>query len=892
LNDCKIAELQDYKIVGYRIKRLCEIMVKRNDNESVIGNSIILSFRFIIVFVLFLTQSVAQTADTSVVSADTTALRTESPQQTSGGIDSVVVYTAQDSIIFTFDDKNMTMFGKSDVRHKEMSLKSEIIQVNWNTNDIEAYGVLDTAKAKTTDSLKSRYIGTPVMDEGGDIYEGWKISYNFRSQKGRVTLGETQEDQGYYQGEQIKKVDKDMLFIANGFYSTCDLGHPHFYFYSPEMRVTVRDKIVARPIYLYIADVPLFALPFGVFPSQGGRRSGIIAPSFVDKGSRGTGLEHFGYYFALSDYTDLAVVGDWLTSGTWRASPSFRYVKRYNFSGSLSGYYQHSIENEPKDPDYVDRKDYFANLMHNQTFNPTTRLDVNFTFASSENFRRALTLPEYLNQEITSNATLSKSWEGTSSSMTMNISRRQNLINGTITNTLPSISYSHAQSYPFRFGRSKNSSSADFAWYEMIGMNYGAGYQRVDNRSRSVDTIPFTYFKRQGVIHNLSLNAAPKAGYFTISPYFSYNEKWYDQSSAIASFDTATGVPIAVDRNGFEAVRSFNMGVSASTKLYGMLQPPIPGVAGFRHTVLPSVTYNYQPDFSDPKFGYYTQYVDKTGIVRKFNRFQKELYGGAPMGEQQAVNFALGNIFEMKTTASDTTEKENKYQLLNLNASLGYNFAAEEFNLSDLSLNYRTQIGEYLGVSGSSVYRFYDYDRTANRRVNKYLFESGKGIVEMTSFSLSLSTSLRGERKQAQTQQEINDSARVATNELNQNFSSYRGIYDATEPDFSIPWSLSLSFNFSQNQENPSRKFRSANINGSLDFNLTENWKFTASSSYDLVSKQVSAPMINISRDLHCWLMNFSWTPLGVYSGYRFEIRVKAPQLQDLKVTKQNNDRL
>ena len=262
------------------------------------------------------------------------------------------------------------------------------------------------------------------------------------------------------------------------------------------------------------------------------------------------------------------------------------------------------------------------------------------------------------------------------------------------------------------------------------------------------------------------------------------------------------------------------------------------------------------------------------------------------MGEQQAINLALGNIFEMKTSVKDTTEKEKKYQLLNLNASVGYNFVADSFNLSDLFLSYRTQIGEYLGISGSSGYRFYDYDRTAGRRINRYLIEQGKGIVEMTSFSLSLSTSLRGERKQAQTEQQLNDSARIADHQRNQNFSSYRGIYDNPEPDFSIPWSLSLSFNFSQSQENPSFKFRSANISGNLDFNLTENWKFTASSSYDLISKQVSAPMINISRDLHCWLMNFSWTPLGVYSGYRFEIRVKAPQLQDIKVTKQNNDRL
>jgi hypothetical protein len=30
--------------------------------------------------------------------------------------------------------------------------------------------------------------------------------------------------------------------------------------------------------------------------------------------------------------------------------------------------------------------------------------------------------------------------------------------------------------------------------------------------------------------------------------------------------------------------------------------------------------------------------------------------------------------------------------------------------------------------------------------------------------------------------------------------------------------------------------------------------------------------------------MNLNWNPIGAYRGYRLEIRVKAPQLQDLKV--------
>ncbi len=409
-------------------------------------------FKAFVTLWLFFSFSYTQTQDTLRIKSDTTAAGRDTTAK-ANRIDSLVAYTANDSIVFTFDDKQMKLFGKSDVKHKDLSLKSERIDVNWNTNELEAYGVLDSTKASKTDSLKQRYSGTPVMVEGADKYEGWKISYNFKTQKGRVTIGETSQDQGYYTGEQIKKVDKDMLFIANGYYTTCELGHPHFYFYSPEMRVTVRDKIVARPIYLYLSDVPIFALPFGVFPSQGGRTSGIIAPTFVDKGARGTGLEHFGYYWAMNDYTDFTVLGDALTSGTWRVAPSFRYVKRYDFSGSLSGYYQRTIENESNDANYVDRADYFANLTHTQSFNPSTRADVNFTFASSENYRRALTLNEYLNQEITSNATLSKSWEGTNSSMSMNIHRTQNLITGSIINTLPSISYSLGQMYPFRSGK-------------------------------------------------------------------------------------------------------------------------------------------------------------------------------------------------------------------------------------------------------------------------------------------------------------------------------------------------------------------------------------------------------------------------------------------------------
>ncbi|NUN70723.1 MAG: hypothetical protein HUU02_13555, partial [Bacteroidetes bacterium] len=166
----------------------------------------------LLLFLLLPALSSAQSKDTLALPSDSLAVMQDSLAAEEGGIDSVVTYTAQDSIVFTFADKGMKIFGKGDIRFKDLSLKSERIDVNWNTNQLESYGVLDSVKAQRTDSLKQRYTGTPEMVEGPDTYKGWKISYNFKTQKGRVTLGETAEDQGYYQGQQIKKVDKEMLF--------------------------------------------------------------------------------------------------------------------------------------------------------------------------------------------------------------------------------------------------------------------------------------------------------------------------------------------------------------------------------------------------------------------------------------------------------------------------------------------------------------------------------------------------------------------------------------------------------------------------------------------------------------------------------------------------------
>jgi lipopolysaccharide assembly outer membrane protein LptD (OstA) len=820
--------------------------------------------------------------------ADSLRARDTTASTTATGIDSLVTYTAQDSVIYSLSTRTMYLYGKGAIRYKAFNIKAEQIDINWNTSVLNAQGVPDTS-----DTTGKRMRGTPDLVDGGETYKGSRVAYNFKTKRGKIALAETEIEKGYYYGDDIKKVDANELFVGDGRYTTCDLDHPHYYFASPEMKVVMRDKVVARPVYLYVSDVPVFALPFGIFPNERGRRSGLIAPAYGES-DRGRYLTHLGYYWAMSDYTDLAVRADGYTKGSWKIDSDFRYALRYNLSGSLSGAYANSVTGERGDPDFDRQRLFNLKWQHNQEFDPTTRLVVDFTFTSGSFYQATSnTLSDLLRQNVVSNATLTKSWEGTPNSMTLNL-RRDQVIGGPNTGelneVLPGLSFNRGQSFPFRSGK-KSADAGSLAWYELIGYTYAG--QFLNRRTKTLEpdsalsiTAPFRRTERTGISHAIGLNASTRAGYVTVTPFFNYGEKWYNRS--IRKEYSATDSTLTThEERGFQAVRTFDMGVSASTKLYGMFQPGILGIRGIRHQIVPSLSYTYQPDFSKPGYGYYGRYRTAAGVDVLYNRYEEEVFGGAPVGERQAIGLRIGNILEMKTAASDTATQENKYQLLNLDVSTGYNFARDSLKFDEIGVGFRTAIGEALGISGGSRFNLYQFDRGAGRRVNRFLLKEEGRLAQMTGFNISLTTSLSGQKQETKAGPVVSEADSLRRAERR----GVTNLYDDAPVDFSFPWNLDLSWNFSQNQSDPRVKTRNSNISASLKFNLTENWRIEAGTSYDILNKEVAAPQVRVYRDLHCWEMEFNWVPTGQYRNFRLEIRLKAPQLRDVKVTKQGSAR-
>ena len=191
-------------------------------------------------------------------------------------VDAVVSASAKDSLIYDVKNKKMFLFGSGELKYKQTDLKSGKIFVDYEKNELEAFGIQDTS-----DTAKVKIKQVPILAEGKDVYEGSRIRYNFKTQQGFISLAKNKEETSRYEGEKVKKVDKDIYFIKNGMFTTCEEDTPHTYFSASEMKVIQRDKIIAKWIFMHIGGVPFpIPIPFAVIPNESGRRAGIILPNY------------------------------------------------------------------------------------------------------------------------------------------------------------------------------------------------------------------------------------------------------------------------------------------------------------------------------------------------------------------------------------------------------------------------------------------------------------------------------------------------------------------------------------------------------------------------------------------------------------------------------------
>lgn len=840
--------------------------------------------------------------DTLSLPADSLKNQADSVSQArKGDIETTILYSARDSIISNLPDKIVKLYGQAAIKYGDIELKAEEIVIDYNLSTISANGKLDST---------GRRVGFPIFKNGNETYETRDMVYNFKTRRAKISEVVTKQGDGFLHGETVFKNDKNELFSIGNEYTTCNLAHPHFVIRSVRSKAIPGDKIVSGPFYLEFNDVPTpFGFAFGMFPSQRKASSGIIFPTYGEERQRGFFLRGAGYFFDISDYVKLAITSDLYSRGSNALYANANYRKRYTHTGSFN----FSVTNNRLTQNIEDNtktRDFRLTWSHSPQSKGTGRFSASVNAASSTfnnnnflgvNANPATTRLDNTTQNLSSNISYSKTFAGTPFTASVNLRHNQNVRTKQIDLPLPDVTFNMNNIYPFKKTSSEFLQNIAFRLSSTatnaITNNLGK-IKRTDAATDSIapfnfETLPtFLRNSKKGVRHSFPLATSVKVlRFFTLSPALSYDELWYFEKLNWGLNADGTAPVVKDTVNGFNRVANYSGGVGITTRIYGMVvsRNPQARIRAIRHIVNPTVSYSFQPDFADPRYGYFDTVRLKTNQVVYRSRHEGFVYGSSRQGRSSSMGFSINNSLEMKVrNPKDTVDK--KIPIFNtLSLSSGYNLAADSFKLAPIGFSANTNILQdkiNLNLTASidpyqqRVVRVDEKGAVTSRRIDRYVWQDRFALGQITSANFAFSTNLnpKGRQKDVSTRDKIAKSNMSDADK--QVLMNNPDLY----VDFDIPWNIRFTYNLDYSKQG----YQEARITQAIRFNgdvsLTQKWKILYNSGYDLQRKEFTITTLNISRELHCWQVSVGWTPFGRLQSYNFSIGVKSGMLRDLKL--------
>jgi len=792
-------------------------------------------------------------------------------------ITDLISHIAKDYTTQNVKNKTVTLYNEAQLVYTDIDLKAGIIVIDYIKNTLFAKGIKDS----------TGYNQRPIFKQGSQESEQDSMIYNFKTKKAIIYGIKTkQEPEMFVLGEKAKRVNDSTIYMRKIKFTSSDKEKPDYYIGVKKAKVVPNKKIVAGLSNLVIADVPTpVFLPFAYFPLGKNRTSGFIFPAIqTSTSNRGIGIQNGGYYFAVNDYVDLELLGDVYSNGSWGFRTNSQYYVRYKFSGGFNLSFEKLIRSTRGFDDYSEATNFNVRWSHRQDSKSSP----------SSNFSASVNLGSSISYQ--------KTFTGTPFNMSANATHSQNTNTGTVTMALPSLQVSMSRIYPFagKGGIKKNP-------LQKMGLTYNMqGEYRINTNEDDFFKSEMFKTAKAGVQHRADASTnITLLNYFTLSPQINYREVWNfkkinkDFDPSIQNTDGSFGTVVSDTISSFSNFREFSSGLSLSTNIYGTFNFKKGRLKAIRHTVRPSVSFSYRPDFAER----YNETVQSNLEGTAFETYSPfdggiGLYGVPGSGLSNTIGLSLNNVIEGKLAPEDpdSDEEDKKITILNnLNFNSSYNIAADSLRWSPVKASLGTRIfKDKLALNLNASLDPYQINETG-QRIDKFV----KGLFRLTRANMTANYTLSSKDFDGQNNESNNsgngnqntpDVLGKNINPTNSFASNSNDSQNNSKEDevtelykSKIPWSLNLAYSASYvNNGIRDIGIQSHSLMFSGNFDLTPKWKVGFSSGYDIQSGGFTFTRMNFSRDLDSWKLNFNWVPFGNNQSYVFFIGVKGV-LSDLK---------
>jgi hypothetical protein len=722
------------------------------------------------------------------------------------------LFYAADSIRAYYEDEQIWLFGNTVIDYYNSTIQADSL-------------FLDLKKEQATT------FGLTLMQDNGQLLIGEDVRYDVRSQTGRLRAGQSYIENGYYSGEEIRKISSNVYDIDGGSFTTCDLENPSFWFWAKAMRIYHRDKVVGKHVVAYVNHLPIFYFPFVTMSIKRGRHAGLLIPEPGYNSVDGKYIRDLAVYFPYREYADFTFGFDLMEKTGWKAKFNSNYIKRYYYEGGFNATYQKNINSAGT------QFDWSLKANHHHDLPQKSALDVSLDFVSNKRIWEGSDLvDESLAQRLYSSISYRKPLGSTY--LNAGALYNQDLINDTASLNLPSVSWSVSSRPLYELFRQRSD-----VWYSGLSYYYNfrldhTGDLRAPNPgfqdfiwANTVDPDdPDQYLVEHhiGVKHAMGLsNTYNYRGWLNLRQSLVYADSWFDR-----------------DQNQEKWVRGndYSASVNGSFNLYGLRTFNDSKLTAIRHTMTPSVGLSYLPDHTRN-----SKYYSFGGISLRQNEKQANL------------SFALAQKWQVKFDSNGSERKIN--DLISWDSRISANLFKDEKPFGDISHTLGFRPGSFdLGDLENKAWGLKSIKMSYSNRLSlvQETYRLGSEGLAIKNQYFSQTIGIGGSAPYA-------DYFPMPKNKTFSGFSD-----QATEPLPSTStesWSLSLTHDLYAPKS--LLKSKTQNLRMSAGIKLTKNFSLSYANYYNLKDQELISQSINLSRDLHCWKLDFSFTKRNEYWDYR-----------------------
>jgi len=278
----------------------------------------------------------------------------------------IPIQLSAERLSFSHENNTYTARGNVSLSQGKTRLRADSIRYEANTGELTAMGKV-------------------IARIGGDVVEADRITIKLAAATGVVYNGKLllTKQNVYLEGKKLAKTGESSYHVEEGSFTTCDGATPDWRITGKDLDVTLEGYGTLKHGFFYIKDVPVFYLPWLVYPAKRKRQSGFLMPTMANSSIRGFDTR-LPFFLDISPSVDATLIPRVCTKRAVQAGLEFRYFPSEYFNGRFYGEYTYDWKYEPETRPKHHR--FYLTWHHEQEIPGDAKLKVNGSWVSDRDY--------------------------------------------------------------------------------------------------------------------------------------------------------------------------------------------------------------------------------------------------------------------------------------------------------------------------------------------------------------------------------------------------------------------------------------------------------------------------------------------------------------------------